>query len=386
MTPVRRPDLRRAVPVVLVVGFLLLTPRAVCAETTYARAWYIMGTALEITLEARDEIAATVAFEGAWRAVARVDSLMSLYRPESELVRLNREAARHPVSVDAATFEVLASALHWSGVSGGAFDVSVKPLMDAWGFYRSAPGATPPPDPDSLAARIGWRWIELDPVRRTVRFHRQGMAVDLGGIAKGYAVDRACDALRAAGVTRALVNLSGNMRALGAPSAAPEGWPVGVRDPLNADSLLAEFPLCNMAISSSGDYERSVIVDGVRVSHIMDPLRGRPVVGVAGTTVTAATALSADILSTTLFVRGGIDRTLLDACPEGAFLVVRADGARLTASGRKNRLHWIAGIQNRHYIEDVGLVRRAGNPEPDRSGWGKGTASSTSDGRQTDLP
>lgn len=353
---------------------------------TFARAWLMMGTALEITLEAPDEAAASVAFDRAWRAVARVDSLMSLYREESELVRLNRAPTGTAVPVSAETFAVLRSALRWSGLSGGAFDVTIKPAMDAWGFYRRATRAPTPHELDTLRARIGWRWIDLDETAGTVCLRRPGMAIDLGGIAKGFAVDRACGALRAAGIERALVNLGGNLRALGAPSDTPAGWPVGVRHPLEPDSLLAVFALRDGAMASSGAYETSVVVGGERVGHILDPRSATPVRGVAGTSVTAPDALTADVLSTTLFVQRRVDPIIRAACPAGAFLVGYADGTLQVSRGSENTLDWIAGIQNHHYIEVVGTVRGAGNPETTRSGWGKGTASSTCDGRQTDLP
>lgn len=322
---------------------------------TFSRAWLIMGTALEITLEAPDDAAAVTAFERAWRAVARVDTVMSLYRDDSDVTRLNRASPGMRVPVSRETFAVLSAAQHWSGLSGGAFDVTIKPVMEAWGFYRRAERRPTDAELDSLRFRVGWRWLDLDPAARTVCFRRAGMAVDLGGIAKGYAVDVACDALRGAGIERALVNLSGNLRALGAPTEAPQGWTVGVRDPLVPDSLLTVFSLRDMAMASSGDYELSVTLDGARAGHIMDPRRAAPVRGVAGTTVTAASAMTADVVSTTLFVQGRVDDAILQACPEGAFLVALSDGALRRGRGKKNHVDWIAGIHNRHYIGSVGL-------------------------------
>ena len=303
---VRFRDFVRATPsVVLLLAMLTAPPAARAAESEpLRRAWLLMGTACEVTLYAADSTGAAGAFDAAWRAMARVDSLMSLYRPESELCRINAGAARSPVEIDLETFAVLAAALDCSRRSGGAFDVTVKPLMDLWGFYRRTDRAPDDAAIDSVRALVDWRGVTLDADRRTVRLARPGMAIDLGGIAKGWAVDRAVSALRSRGIARALVNLGGNIYALGAPPDEPRGWPVGLRDPRFPDSLSDVVHLRDRAVASSGGYEKFVTLGGRRYGHILDPRRGRPVEGVLGTTVIAPDATTADALSTALFVLG----------------------------------------------------------------------------------
>jgi thiamine biosynthesis lipoprotein len=286
------------------IGLALASPGAAKPEEQrYSRAWLLMGTIFEVTLYAPDSAAAVSAFDAAYAAASEVDSLMSLYRPESELCRVNREAARGPVSVSGPTFEVVAASLKFSRETQGAFDPTVKPAMDAWGFYRRALHAPAPAELDSLRGLIGAEKIRLRPADRSIEFARAGMSLDLGGIAKGYAADRSAAALKRRGVTRALVDLGGNMLAMSSPPDE-KGWPVGVRDPVRTDSLLAVIELADRAIASSGDYEKFVVLDGVRYGHLLDPKVAAPVRGMAGTTVVAGDAMTADALSTAAFVLG----------------------------------------------------------------------------------
>jgi thiamine biosynthesis lipoprotein len=270
----------------------------------HRRLWLVMGTTCEVRLRSADTALARRGFDAAFGELARVDSLMSLYRPGSELVRVNREAAARPVAVSEPTFAVLAAAQAMAAASDGAFDVTVKPLMDLWGFYRRAGHAPSPAAIDSARARTGWTRLHLDPTARTVRFEAPGMAIDLGGIAKGFAIDRAMQALAGLGLRHALIDLGGNIAARGDAADGARGWPVAVRDPARPDSILTLVTLVDEAVACSGGYEKFVVLDGITWGHIMDVRRGRPVTGVLGTTVVAPEALRADALSTTLFVRG----------------------------------------------------------------------------------
>jgi thiamine biosynthesis lipoprotein len=253
--------------------------------------------------------------------IDRLDAQMSNYKAESEISTLNRAAARRPVIVEPALFGLLQDSLRYSRETNGAFDITVGPLMQAWGFFR---GQGRSPSRAELAAAldcVGYGHVHLDAGRREVRFDRQGVELDLGGIAKGYAVDRAVEILRENGVTAALVSSgTSTLYALGAP---PEerGWRVNVRDPFKAGKVADVVWLKNYSLSASGSYEKFFTLRGKTYAHIMDPRTGRPVENMLATAVLAPSATQSDALSTAFFVLGPQgSRQYLAAHPDLAVL------------------------------------------------------------------
>jgi thiamine biosynthesis lipoprotein len=244
------------------------------------------------------------AVDEALSEVDRLDRLLSHYRGDSPLSRLNREAASGPVVVPPELADVLATSLRWSRDSDGAFDVTVGPLMKAWGFFRDEGRV---PEPGALArAReaVGFRHVVLDREAGSVRFDRPGVELDLGGIGKGYAVDRVVALLRRRGVVSALVNLGGSsVYGLGAPPGAV-GWEVALQDPSDPSRVARRVPLRDRALSVSGALGRRFEQDGVTYTHVMDPRSGRPVAGVLGVAVLSASATDGDALDNALFVQG----------------------------------------------------------------------------------
>jgi thiamine biosynthesis lipoprotein len=236
--------------------------------------------------------------------VDRLDALLSHYRDDSPLSRLNREAARGPVAVDPELADLLAVCLRWSRDSDGAFDATVGPLMKAWGFFRGEgrlPGAA---ELEAARAVVGYRHVSVDRKRHTVAFDRPGVELDLGGIGKGYAADRVAALLRRRGVASALVSLGGSsVYGLGAPPGAA-GWDVSVADPTAPERSALTVSLRDQALSISGGYERFFVKDGVTYAHIMDPRSGRPVQGVLSVAVVSASATDGDALDDVLFVQG----------------------------------------------------------------------------------
>jgi thiamine biosynthesis lipoprotein len=234
----------------------------------------------------------------------RIDRLMSHYRRESPLSRLNREAARGPVAVEPELLAFLDLCLRWSRESDGAFDVTVGPLMKAWGFFRDEGRV---PGNGELAAAlevVGYRHVVLDRQAGTVQFDRIGVELDLGGIGKGYAADRVVDLLRSRGIASALVNLGGSsVYGLGAPPGR-EAWEVGIQDPTDPSKTALTVSLRDRALSVSGGYGRFFETDGVTYSHIMDPRSGRPVQGVLSVAVLSDTGTAGDALDNVLFVQG----------------------------------------------------------------------------------
>lgn len=293
------------------------------------RTWPAMGTMLHVTARAPDSAAAEGAVGGARDRVLAADSLMSTYRPESEVSRVNRAAGRdRPVRVSPETAAVLREALRWARVTGGAFDPTAGPLARAWGFHEGEPRPPAPAARDSAARLVGWERVEWSAEDRSVRLPEEGMRLDLGAVAKGHALDEAVEAMRARGAEAGMVDLGGNLRVFGsppggAPGAGPDGgdgrkgagrdarpetrsraWRLGIRHPRRDGGLLGTLSLDSGSVATSGDSEQFFERDGVRYSHIMDPRSGRPARGVAQVTVVAGEASTADALATALFVLG----------------------------------------------------------------------------------
>ena len=281
--------------------------------------WPVMGTFLHVRAIATDTMAAAAAVRAAHDAVFRVDSLMSTYRPESEISRLNARAGSgswQPLSRESIT--VLQAAQRAAEASGGAFDIGVGPLMEAWGFRTPRRGRPAERVLDSARALVDYRALEIDSAGGRARLARPGMAIDLGAIAKGHALDLAAAGMRAAGADAGMVDLGGNVFVYGAPGAKRGAWTIGILDPADTDRTLGTIALREGSVATSGDYEQFFEYEGIRYSHIMDPRSGQPARGTAQVTVAAPTGLQADVLSTMLFVLGpGAGRAQL-AGPLGA--------------------------------------------------------------------
>lgn len=283
-----------------------------------------MGSKVQITLYATDEASAKRGAAAAFARVAELDALMSDYRPTSELMRLCHKAGGGPVPVSEDLFLVLSRAQEVSRRSDGAFDVTVGPIVKLW---RRARKSFLMPDPDDLAkarALVGWQMVKLDEKARTVELVKPGMLLDLGGIAKGYAADAALKALRQHGIDRALVALSGDIAASG-PPPGEEGWKVGLAPLEGTRTPPTRFILLkDAAVSTSGDAEQYVEIDGKRYSHIVDPKTGLGLVGRVGVTVHARDGTTADVLATAACVLGPEHgRKLVEETPGAAVLFVR---------------------------------------------------------------
>jgi len=248
--------------------------------------------------------------------VDRIDRLMSHYKAESPLSRLNQQAATQPVAVDPELFDFITESMRYSRESGGAFDITVGPLMKAWGFFRGE-GRMPSADELSTArGHVGTRHVVLDSAARTIAFDEPGVELDLGGIAKGYAVDRVVRLLKERRVPAALVSAGGStIYGLGAPPGRAD-WEVAIQDPLNSTRVARTVHLKDRALSVAGGSEKYFEVAGRRYSHIMDPRTGSPVQGVLGVAVLTNTGTDGDALDDAFFVLGpGRSRKLLQRNP-----------------------------------------------------------------------
>jgi thiamine biosynthesis lipoprotein len=290
-------------------------PRAAAAAE---RAELVMGTLARIVIPG--ESATADRFDAAFAALRSVDAAMSLYRPASEVRRVNAHAAFHPEPVGPELFAVLTRARELAVATDGAFDPTVLPLLVAWGAYRELQLRTDEP------VTVGFAGLRLDDRTRTVAFRARGMGLDLGGIAKGFALDRATAALRALGARRALLDLGGNLALVDDDQA--RRWPVAVRDPHSPDRPLGTLAVGRGGVSTSANYARDFAAEGWRApTHIYDPRTRRPVGVERAVTVWAADATTADALSTALMVtgKGGADAVLARIPGAGALI---AEGTR----------------------------------------------------------
>jgi thiamine biosynthesis lipoprotein len=314
-------------PHCLLVLIVCATPAA-ARETMFVESRPAMGTKFTIYLYATDQGTAAAAFGAAFEEIERVEQDLSNYRPTSELSRINRTAGHQSITTDPETFRLLQIALGYGAKTGGAFDVTVGPLMRAWGFFGGQ--GKYPADVELAKARshVGWRHVVLDAQNRTLRFDEDGVELDLGGIGKGYAAERVAEVLRDAGIKAALVDGgSSTIYALGAPPGK-SGWRVRIPRPGDSRHTLAVVSLRDTSLSTSGSYEKFFRVNGHVYCHIMDPRTGKPVEDMLQTTVIAPSATDSDALSTSVFVLGPVRaKPLLRAMPGTGALWVEGQAA-----------------------------------------------------------
>jgi FAD:protein FMN transferase len=263
-----------------------------------------MGTVATVTVGPGDADRIESAAARIREMFERLENEMSAYRPDSAIRELSRMAGVAALAVPEDTCRVLSLARQFGELSEGAFDVTAAPLASLWGFNGAEVPASVPSEQSigEILKRVDYRRLVLRD--GTAFLPGAGMAVDVGGIAKGYAVDRAYNYCLSAGIRDFLVDFSGNVRAAGRPSRR-EDWQIGVRDPFDASRILGRIALpSGSAVATSGSYERFVEIAGQRFCHIIDPRTGYPATGTASATVLCPDAVTADALSTSFFVAG----------------------------------------------------------------------------------
>jgi thiamine biosynthesis lipoprotein len=285
--------------------FLLLSLSLVFNSAALRAEWLtadktLMGTPVSVELWSDDHQAGLNAIDAVFTEVERLDLMMNPWNTASELARINREATKHAVITTPEIVEVVGRALYYSRLSDGAFDISFASVGQ---YYDYREGKSPDAaQVEKSKTDINFRAIHLKVAARSIFFDKPGLQIDLGGIAKGYAVDRAIDILVGRGITSAVIAAGGDTRILGDLGDRPRT--IGIRHPRKKDEFVVMIPLENTAISTSGDYERFFIKDGVRVHHILDPDTGRSSTGVQSVSVLSPLGIDSDALSTTTFVLG----------------------------------------------------------------------------------
>ncbi len=283
----------------------------------------IMGTEISVELWHDDKNSAQAAIAAVMAEMHRIDKAMSPYIETSELSLINREAVEHPVKISAEMFYLLKTSLHYSEVSKGAFDISFASVGYMYDYRRHIE-----PSKEQIASHlsaIDYRSIILDEKNSTVHFLKPGMRIDLGGIAKGYAVDRGAEILLARGVKNAIVTAGGDSRIIGDRRGRP--WMVGIKDPRITDKEAVVLPLVDTALSTSGDYERYFMDGERRVHHIINPRTGTSATGVRSVSVMAAHGIDTDALTKPLFILG-VERgmQIIDAIPGVDAIVIDDQG------------------------------------------------------------
>ena len=263
----------------------------------------IMGTQVSITVVAKTEQEGEAAIDAAMAEVRRFDRMMSLYKDDSEITRVNLAAGKGPVEVSPEMIEIVEAARKISELTDGAFDVTVGPLVVLWQMRLKEGAAPTETEIESIKNRVGYRNIITDKKASTLFLMKPGMIMDLGGCAKGYVADKVAELLKGRGIDNAIVALAGDIRVMG---HRPDGssWRIGVQHPRDSAKTLTVLELSDKFISTSGDYERYQIVHRKRYHHILDPRTGKPSEGMESVTLVGERGSDGDPLATALFILG----------------------------------------------------------------------------------
>ncbi len=289
-----------------------------------------MGTEVSVYLWSDDSESGRAALEAVFQEAERIDRLMSTYKDDSEISEINRKAATAPLLVGDELYELIRRSLEISVLTEGAFDITYESVGQHFDFRDRQR-----PDDATIALElenIDYRYLRMDDDARTVNFAQEGVRINLGGIAKGYVVERGIEIIRDSGLSNAIVTAGGDSRLLGDKRGRP--WMVGIRDPREDGKVAISVPLADEAVSTSGDYERFFDEDGIRYHHIIQPSTGISAKSVHSATVFGPDAVTTDALSTSVFVMG-VDKGLrmIAGLPDYESIVIDAEGRVFFSSG-----------------------------------------------------
>jgi thiamine biosynthesis lipoprotein len=314
--------------------FLLSITFVSFGQMTHKRKLSMLGSPLEITVVAKDTIQGNQYIDLAITEVKRIEYLISDWIPSTQISQVNKNAGSKPVKVDKEVFDLVGRAIKVSQITSGAFDISYASMDKIWKFDGSMKAMPTEEAIKKSVSKIGYKNIILDSKEQTIFLKNEGMKLGLGGIGQGYIADKVKELLFSKGCNSGIVNVSGDINAWG---RQPDGnpWTVGIVNPLNKNKVFATFPLEDSAVETSGNYEKYVIFNGIRYSHIIDPRTGYPAQGVVSVSVFAKQTEIADALATGIFVMGvevGID------------LVNQLKGVECIMVDDKGKIHSSKGI------------------------------------------
>jgi len=270
----------------------------------------VMGTFARLVVIAADPNTANCCIEAALAEIQKVDELMSDYKSDSEISEINRDAFRRAVKISESTYQVLQRSIEISKLTGGAFDITVGPLVDLLRLAEKKGVSPSKAEIDRAESKVGFEKLKLDSRNRTVKFTVEGMRLDLGGIAKGYAVDKAVEAMQNVRAIGAMVDIGGDIRCFGVPTRGKKNWLIGLQDPNKPDEIITKtlpllvLKLTDAAVATSGGYRRFTLIDGKKYSHIIDRRTGISAQGLSSVTIIASDATNADALATAVSVMG----------------------------------------------------------------------------------
>jgi len=293
--------------VLLVIALYILIPKGPIEIDSGQH--LVMGTFARVVVVAADRNTANKCINDAFTEIQKVDELMSNYKSDSQISIVNRDGFKRAVEVSDSVYEVLYRSIEFSKLTDGAFDITVGPLVDL--FHSSEKTETAPSEEEIAQAKtkVGFEKLELNDQNKTVRFTIEGMRLDLGGIAKGYAVDKAIEAAKKAGAVGAMVDIGGDIRCFGIAPQGKESWLIGLQNPstnsdVGEDNILMELKLTGQAVATSGDYQQFVLIKDKRYSHIINRQTGTSAEGLSSVTIIVDNAIDADALATAVSVMG----------------------------------------------------------------------------------
>ncbi|MBE7170816.1 MAG: FAD:protein FMN transferase [Williamsia sp.] len=311
---------------ILVMAILVLLHQTGLSQVLRKRTVKLMGSRFDITIVAADTLSAEGGIDTVIGEITRIENLISDWNPATQISEVNRQAGTRPVKVDPEVFELTRRALRLSRITNGAFDISFAAMDRIWKFDGSMTRMPTPEAVKKSVEKVGYKNILLDSIHSTIFLKLSGMKIGFGALGEGYAADRCRDMMKGMGVPAGIVNGSGDMSAWG---SQPDGrdWNIGITDPLHKDELFAVVPLRQGSVTTSGSYEKFVVLNGKRYAHIINPKTGYPATGLASVTVFGPSAEGANGFSTSLMVLGpGAGLRLLAKYPAYSCIMVTDAG------------------------------------------------------------
>jgi thiamine biosynthesis lipoprotein len=322
----------------VLISLLLITFNSF-GQIMHKRKLSMLGSPFEVTVVANDTVKANEYIDLAVAEVKRIENLISDWIPTTQISEVNRNAGIKPVKVDTEVFDLVARSIKISEITSGAFDISYASMDKIWKFDGSMKAMPTEEAIKKSVAKIGYKNIILDKKEQTIFLKLEGMKLGLGGIGQGFIADKVKELLASKGCTSGIINVSGDINAWGKqPDGKP--WTVGIVNPLNKNKIFATFPLENSSVETSGNYEKFVVFNGIRYSHIIDTRTGYPATGVASVSVFAKQTEIADALATGIFVLG---------VEVGLDLVNQLKGIECIIVDDKGKIHSSKGIDVKKY-------------------------------------
>lgn len=319
--------------ILLIVAFICVW-MAAQAQVLRKRSTMLMGGKFEITIVAEDSLSAERYIDTVIAEISRIEYLISDWKPSSQISQVNAAAGLHPVKVDREVFELTQRALHFSEITNGAFDISFAAMDRIWKFDGSMTEMPSPEAVKKAVEKVGYKNIILDSVNSTIFLKLPGMKIGFGALGEGYAADRCRDLMIARGVKAGIINATGDMATWGKqPNGKP--WNIGIANPRDRDKLFAIVPLAESAVTTSGSYEKYVVFNGKRYSHIINPATGYPATGLTSVTVFGPSAEMANGFSTSIMVLGEKAGLRLLSKYPGYHCIIITDKGKVVRSKRK---------------------------------------------------